>query len=46
MSRKAVRVPITTEQLMLTAAIHRALGADVDIEAAWLAGSLGRGKGE
>ena len=37
---------ITVEQQALIDAIRRALEADGDIEAAWLAGSLGRGKGD
>ena len=39
-------MPITAEQLALIDAIHRVLAADDDIEAAWLAGSLGRGGGD
>lgn len=37
---------ITKEQQSLISAIQHALEADRDIEAAWLAGSLGRGKGD
>jgi predicted nucleotidyltransferase len=37
---------MTTEQRELVDAITRALAADHDIEGAWLAGSLGAGKGD
>lgn len=37
---------ITDDQQRLLDAIHGALAADTDIEAAWLAGSLGRGGGD
>src|SRR5471030_1305773 len=37
---------MTTEQRELVDAITRALAADDDIEGAWLAGSLGAGKGD
>ena len=39
-------MPISAGQQSLIGAIHRALEADADVEAAWLAGSLGRGKGD
>jgi predicted nucleotidyltransferase len=37
---------ITADQQSLIDAIRRALEADHDVDAAWLAGSLGRGKGD
>ena len=37
---------VTAEQQALIEAIHRALAADDDVEAVWLAGSLGRGRGD